>query len=1058
MKKIVFLLLSFILAFNINITEISAKTNVIVHYSRTDDVYNSWSIVVTEANGKSKSFPFDKTDEYGAVAVINTAKLEDIEFKIISEDGLPEVEESRTIYLDKGCEVWIESGKTDVNYEPTKEVAVNKESKLLNFDVYYERYDNDYNDIEITLTERNNEENKVNSKVYDNTATKLSIMAKDDVFINIYKNGELNDYIGVNIPTSSFENEKTIPIRLIQGTELVDYYVKEDDKTIAQNVEIKSAEVIDLDTIEVLYTYPIKLVGGTENFEVKAINYNKDKDAEIVEENVAIKKVTASNDDVFKKLDEGYATKFIIKTTGNIDLSRKHIIRKLEATEVTNSEENASNDEATASLSETSNSEDVTNENNDKKVHSEKTLVLGDIFNTDKFNEAYYYAGNDLGYTYSVEETKFRLYAPTARSVSIVTYENDKLNKEEFTNSYEMVKDVNGTWVYTMPSDCDNLLYNYQVFFDDTINIATDPYARLLTNTGNKSVVVDLSKTEPENFRQTKPSGKYYSKADAIIYGTHISDFTHDKNSGIENRDTFKGVTETNTNIEKDKTEYATGTNHLKKLGITHVLFSPLNAFAYNKESDYNRGFDTISFFAPETDYVKNATSNADYIYELKNMVKVLHDNDIRVILEVSFNHMYDYKNSSLELSFPGYYFKKDSENNISDITGYGNQLNTNNLMARKLVVDSSKYLTKEYMIDGLSFEQMKALDYTTLNAVDTATAKLSKNFLLLGQTKVKGELDANSIYSSAIETNLQKYSSNISSFSNNFSDVVYGSYDRLDGKGFMSGETYKNNQLVRAIAGNTYHRQLSENYEDITNFASEAYSTINSLRTYDGYTLFDKAKSTVDKEQDVLAIQKLGLAVLYTSQGIPYLQAGDEFSTTNKNKIASKYSLSENYLRWKQKTENNELYKYTKGLIELRNNTDAFKCVTTEEISNKLVFKNTDETEVIYTLIGGELDMFMNYLVAFNNSEEEKTIKVNKAEYNVLVDSNYAGFQPLKQVTTDTFVLKPHSALVLGYELNDSYQGEVKVKNGRDVVFTLSFIGVLLFMILILNIIKKKV
>ena len=361
----------------------------------------------------------------------------------------------------------------------------------------------------------------------------------------------------------------------------------------------------------------------------------------------------------------------------------------------------------------------------------EKEVVLGDVMGSASFEKMFYYEGNDLGNTYSTSKTSFRVWAPTATEVKLVTYKkwDDKIGNEAI-----MKKGEKGTWTFDLNGDQKGIFYTYKVNIGGVWNEAVDPYARSVAANGDKGAVIDLKETNPEIW---KPSEKpnFTNLNDAIIYELHVRDFSIDKNSGMENKGKFLAFTEKGTKGTDGKT---TGVDYIKDLGVTHVELMPIFDYASVDETSnkpqFNWGYDPKNYNAPEGSYSTDPYNPNTRVKELKQAVQSLHDNGLRVTMDVVYNHMYSSNDSNFNKLVPGYYFRYNKDGTDANESGCGNTIASENSMARKFIVDSVMYWAKEYNLDGFRFDLMGLLDVKTMNEIRKKLSSLDPSILIIGE------------------------------------------------------------------------------------------------------------------------------------------------------------------------------------------------------------------------------------------------------------------------------------------------------------------------------------
>ncbi|WP_068268297.1 type I pullulanase [Caviibacter abscessus] len=568
-----------------------------------------------------------------------------------------------------------------------------------------------------------------------------------------------------------------------------------------------------------------------------------------------------------------------------------------------------------------------------------------------------------LGALYTTKKTIFKVWAPDADKVCLKDYTNNKI--------YEMKKQVNGVHYIKIEGNLAGVEYTYLAHFGDTVNEAVDPYAKAVTVNGERGVVINLKKTNPIHFKRM-PS--FTDPTDAVIYELHVRDFSIDKSSKIKNKGTFMGL------IEKH------GINYLKSLGITHLQLLPI--FDYSKESvdetdifeKYNWGYDPVNYNAVEGSYSRNPYIPENRIMELKKMIKKLHENDIRVIMDVVYNHVYDVKSHSFDKLNPNYAFRMNEDGKTySNGTGCGNDVASEKKWIRKYIVDSVVYWAKEYKLDGFRFDLMGILDVTTMNEIRKELDKIDKGIIILGEgwdlnTTLPDDKKAKQ--SNAIQME------RIAFFSDNFRDSIKGSTFETVGKGFISGSRKKNDDVIKSIKGGN----------GLYSYTGPE-QVVQYVEAHDNYTMFDhltKLNIKFIKRRHLIAT-----SLVLTSQGVPFLHAGQEFFRT-KQGVENSYKSSDeiNKFDWNLAKQNKKYIKYVSDLISLRKSEKLFRMKTYDEIEKKLTVLEHKNNVLVYSL-----GSHKKYIIIANASTSK--IKVNfNGEYNVI-------FNNFKQIEDDVRVRK---------------------------------------------------
>jgi len=353
-------------------------------------------------------------------------------------------------------------------------------------------------------------------------------------------------------------------------------------------------------------------------------------------------------------------------------------------------------------------------------------------FNHIDFSSYPFYSENDLGVFWSPEKTKIKIWAPIAKMVELRLYK-DGISGEVYHKT-NLQRLENGIWSTVLQGDYEGKFYTLKINDGEWLDETADIYARCVGVNGKRGMVFDPGKTNPEDWKNDK-GPRLNDFTEAIIYETHVRDFSIAENSGIENRGKYLGFTEENT---KSTNEISTGLAHLKELGITHVHLLPVSDFfTINEEKPfekYNWGYDPQHFNALEGSYSNNPYNGAVRIKEFKKLVQVLHLAGIGVILDVVYNHTYFTKESVFNQTVPGYFYRQKTDGTFSNASGCGNEIASERAMVRKYIVDSLKYWADEFHVDGFRFDLMGILDLETIKTIRAELDKTNPGLFLYGE------------------------------------------------------------------------------------------------------------------------------------------------------------------------------------------------------------------------------------------------------------------------------------------------------------------------------------
>lgn len=632
------------------------------------------------------------------------------------------------------------------------------------------------------------------------------------------------------------------------------------------------------------------------------------------------------------------------------------------------------------------------------------------------------YTGNDLGAVYSPKMTRFKVWAPEAESVKLNLYKQGE--GDNLIEQHVMKKSANGTYVFEKQGDCNGIYYTYTVVNHGEEQEAVDPYTKAAGVNGQRGMVINLAKTNPQGFELDGYRNPEHI-TDAIIYEGSVRDFTMDESSGVFHNGKFLGLTEANTTNHFGE---ATALDYISGLGVTHVQILPAFDFETvdekNQKAQYNWGYDPDNYNVPEGSYAVSPYDGAVRIQEMKQMVLALHSRGIGVIMDVVFNHTYRRDDSNLQKIVPGYYYRSD-ETGYTNGSGCGNEVASDRPMVQKLIVDSLIYWAKEYHIDGFRFDLMGVLDIDTMNVIAERLKEIRPDIYLYGEGW-NGGPSSLAEEKCAFKASAKKMPG-IGMFNDDIRDTIKGSVFYDDHLGFVNGGTHLENALRYGITGAVAHPQVDYDAYGSKPWAKEPGQSINYVSCHDNYTLWDKLSVSCPEasEEKKKAMNRLCAAIVFTSQGVPFIQAGEEFLRSKplpekKGFAENSYNMPDavNSIKWDNIHEYPDMIAYYKGLMELRKAHPVFRMQSEAEMTQNLCFlSDTPENVVAYLLKGkGADDTPENILVIFNGNDEEILYNLPEGKWNILVDDKTAGADGKKNISEKADV-EPLSALVLEKE-----------------------------------------
>ncbi|HEY6505622.1 MAG TPA: type I pullulanase [Chitinophagaceae bacterium] len=610
---------------------------------------------------------------------------------------------------------------------------------------------------------------------------------------------------------------------------------------------------------------------------------------------------------------------------------------------------------------------------------------------TKKYNAYPVYTGTDLGLVYSAGQSAFRIWSPPATNAQLLIYKTGTDNTA--AQIIQMKKSTGGTWTAVLPGNQKGKFYAFRVHINNKwLNAVPDPYVKATGVNGKKGMIIDLKQTNPPGWEKDK-SPVFGAATDAVIYELHVRDASIAANSGIKEKGKFAGLTETGT---KNKEGLSTGLDHLKELGVTHIHLLPSYDFYSVDESmpnkpQYNWGYDPLNYNTPEGSYSTDPANGAVRIKEFKQLVKTFHENGLRVVMDVVYNHTMLTEDSYFNQLVPGYYYRQTADGKFSNATACNNETASERAMMRKFMLESVKYWVKEYHIDGFRFDLMGVHDITTMNLISGELHKIKPDILLYGEGWTAG---ASPLPDSAraLKANAARLD-RIAVFSDDIRDGIKGSVFDHNDKGFASGKPGMEESIKFGIVAACKHPQVDYskvNYSKAP-YANQPYKTVTYAECHDNHVLWDKlaiSASDIPAEQRK-EMHKLALSIVLTSQGISFLHAGTEFLRSKKgNENSYNAGDSINAIDWALKSKNKDVFDYVKKLVQIRKQHPSFRMRTAEQIAANLKFIDKLPGGVIaYTINGAAVnDSWKKILVIFNGTTNKNAFSLPEGNWNTAI------------------------------------------------------------------------
>lgn len=632
------------------------------------------------------------------------------------------------------------------------------------------------------------------------------------------------------------------------------------------------------------------------------------------------------------------------------------------------------------------------------------------------------YSGNDLGASYSKKATTFKVWSPNAASVRVNIFEHGSDNEGDAGSIMSRAMSLDkttGVWSVTINGDLLNKYYTYSVTHGKTTKETADVYAKACGVNGQRSMVVDLSTTNPDGWENDKHV-LVQNQTDASVWEISVADFSSSESSGVSeaNRGKYLAFTEEGTTVNGVQGASSTCVDYLKKLGVKYVQIMPFYDFGSVDESknimdQYNWGYDPVNYNCPEGSYSTNPKKGEVRIKECKQMIQALHNAGIGVIMDVVYNHTYT-SDSWLQRTVPNYYYRMNNDGTFSNGSGCSNDTASEHLMFRKYMIDSVTYWASEYHIDGFRFDLMGLHDVTTMNSIRTALDNLyadgsGSQILMYGEAwDMATNCDEGTVLAS--QKNLKQLSDRIGAFDDTIRDAIKGSTGGTDGAFVQEGSRRAN--LKTGIAGQS---------DTTTGWANVPSQCVTYASCHDNLCLYDKLVGSVygadgkyrKRYEDLVAMNKLSAAIVITSQGIPFSLGGEEFCRSkdgDENSYAS--SRKGNMLDWENVDLYSDVIEYYRGLYKIRDAFAAFSDSTAATANSLTYLSDVPKGVMGYTINNTESGKWSQMCVIFNGSDSAQNVTA-KGDWVVLADNKTAGLRNIKNVTNNVKV-EAHSAVIM--------------------------------------------
>ena len=619
---------------------------------------------------------------------------------------------------------------------------------------------------------------------------------------------------------------------------------------------------------------------------------------------------------------------------------------------------------------------------------------------------------------YAPEGTRFSLWAPTADEVRLMLYNEGEGGHAYRTVSMEAGEE--GVWHTTVAEDLLGKFYTFNVktgdrWLGDTPGI----FAKAVGVNGHRAAIIDLRSTDPEGWADDRRP-PLRSAADVVIYEMHHRDFSISPASGIEHKGKFLALTEAGTRSPEG---LATGIDHLRELGVTHVHLLPSYDYASIDETRldenrYNWGYDPLNYNVPDGSYATDPYRPDVRIREFKQMVQALHQAGIRVILDVVYNHTFSIDGSNFERTAPGYFYRQRPDGTYADASACGNETASDRPMMRKYIVESVLHWAREYHIDGFRFDLMGIHDIRTMNEVRAALTALDPSIIVYGEgwAAQAPQLPQDSL---AMKANTYRMPG-IAAFSDEMRDALRGPFNDNKQGAFLAGLPDGEESIKFGIVGAVQHPQVcndSVNYSQAP-WAGEPTQMISYVSCHDDMCLVDRLRASIPgiKDDELARLDKLAQTAVFTSQGIPFIYAGEEVMRDKKgvhNSYQSPDSI--NAIDWSRKALHADVFAYYKGLIQLRKNHPAFRLGSAELVRRHLEFLPVEGKNLVAWRLkehaGG--DRWEDIVVVLNSRREPARVAVPQGNYTIVCKDGAINEGGLAKVSGAELTVPAQSALI---------------------------------------------
>ena len=638
----------------------------------------------------------------------------------------------------------------------------------------------------------------------------------------------------------------------------------------------------------------------------------------------------------------------------------------------------------------------------------------------------------ELGALYSAESTTFKVWSPISQRILLRIYDNgtptsvDATKGNDQFDEYEMVKGEKGVFSYTLAGDLEGKYYTYFVYNSSNPNgkEIVDPYAKSAGVNGLRGMIVDFSKTNPTGWDQVEY--KTTDRKHLTVYETHVADLTSSETwTGTEaNRKKFAGMHESGTTYKG----VATGFDHVKELGVNALQVIPFFDQANDEvNTSFNWGYNPLNYNVVEGAYSTDPYDGYVRIRELKETIKAYKEAGLSFIMDVVYNHVNGIAGSNFDVLMPFYYFRYTETGGASSGSGCGNDTASEKAMFRKFMIDSTRFWTQEYKLDGFRFDLMGLHDLNTMNQLVAKVKEINPHATIYGEPWVMGTAIAEGTQM-ANQKN-QDLFQGFGAFNDQFRDsLISGGLAPKESRGwiFNTSNPVAVKNLYEGLKGR------------VAGYTNDPDKVVNYATCHDNYTLHDRGIAAEIYDEGILKkANAIGASFVMMAQGTSFFNSGDEMMRTkivydndgnpvhikdkdghdtpyyevSENSYSSPYKTNELNYQWK--VDNPDLMATYQKLIALKQNV-ADLGLSEQEVTASTTFTvNGERNDSVVKITFSSSDS--NY-EAYVGSPCLYTYAKDSAEpYNISLTGKTVYLDSLAStISGDSMVLQPYQVVIL--------------------------------------------